>query len=71
MIASIVIGRGNRRQVFDIPATFSSRKEHVAARLKVGNLIKSKYLWPDGRGYKAALNAGRKRLSLAGASSCK
>ena len=63
MIASIVIGSGNRRQVHALPATFS-RKEHVARRMAVGNLIKGKYLWPDGKGYKAAQARGERRRKL-------
>lgn len=59
MIARIVTGSGRTRCVFDLPCS-TNRKEHVTARIGVGNLIK-RALWPKGRGFKAAKARGERR----------
>lgn len=67
MIARIVTGSGRNRRSFDLPCS-NNRKEHVTARIGVGNLIKQA-LWPQGKGFKAAKARGERRASqyLAGA----
>ena len=60
MIARIITGSGRTRRVFDLPCS-TNRKEHVTARIGVGNLIKQA-LWPKGRGFKAAQARGAQAL---------
>lgn len=62
MIASIVIGSGNTRQKIDLPCS-SNRKQHVQSRIDFGNKIKSLYLFPKGRGFKAAKARGQRAIS--------
>lgn len=61
MIARIVTGSGRTRRVFDLPCS-ANRKEHVTARIGVGNKIKQA-LWPQGRGFKAAKARGLAAVS--------
>ncbi|AXN53719.1 hypothetical protein SPS_8 [Sphingomonas phage Scott] len=61
MIARIVTGSGRTRQSFDLPCS-NNRKEHVTARIGVGNKIKQA-LWPKGKGFKAAQARGAQRAA--------
>jgi len=61
MIARIVTGSGRNRRSFDLPCS-TNRKEHVTARIGVGNKIKQA-LWPQGRGFKASQARGAARAA--------
>ena len=56
MIARIVTGSGRTRNSFALPCS-TNRKDHVTARIGLGNALKG-YLWPKGRGFKAAKARG-------------
>lgn len=72
MITSIVVGRGNKRTVFVVPAEDRSKPGWPNGRIRVGtqkdrlavgNLLKSRVLWPNGRGFRAAKSRGEMALS--------
>lgn len=56
MIARIVTGSGRNRRSFDLPCS-TVRKDHVTARIGVGNVLKG-MLWPKGKGFKQAKARG-------------
>jgi len=65
MIARIVTGSGNNRRSFDLPCS-SDRKVHVRDRIEqVGNVIKSKYLFKGGKGFKVAKARGEAAMAVA------
>lgn len=57
MIARIVTGRGNNRRTHDLPVSLD-RKQHVSERITMGNILKSNYLFPNGKGFKQAKARG-------------
>jgi len=65
MIARIVIGSGKGRESYDIPCS-TNRKEHVAKRIAFGNILKSNYLWPQGKGFKSAKARGAAAVAAFG-----
>lgn len=64
MIATITLGRGNKARTFDLPCN-SNRKVHVDERIKVGNILKSNFLFPQGKGFKEAKARGAAAMEAA------